>query len=672
MTFTLQGFTVLKRENVVVTADFTAPVNVDLKVGAVNTTVNVVAESPVVNANNVGVTQVFQGTDIGDLPTSRDIPSILSLVPTFNSHVSTPNTDGQSQGRIMVDGMSINMGRSAGGINENVGVANGIVLNTADAQAVTFAQSGSLGESTTGGAVVNLVPNGRGVVAGAAVPPAPAYVAGAVAGTVALPNNEAYASAAENLFKRVADEPLSTFSIDVDTASYANVRRFLNDGRLPPANAVRVEEMINYFRFDYPQPKADVPFSITTELAESPWNPRRRLVLVGLQGRDIARSETPSRNLVFLIDVSGSMMTPDKLPLVRNAMGMLTEGLGPRDRVAIVVYAGSSGLVLPSTTGDQKTTIHEAIARLEAGGSTNGGAGIRLAYQVARGQFMKEGVNRVILATDGDFNVGVTSQKDLVQLIEQERESGIFLSVLGVGTGNLKDSTMEMLADKGNGNYSYLDSLQEAHKVLVREAAATLVTIAKDVKIQIEFNPQTVSAYRLIGYENRLLNKEDFNDDRKDAGEIGSGHSVTALYEIVPAGVEPPNPAVDPLKYQPGSAPAPAPVRAAPSAFADELMTVKLRYKAPDGDTSRLVSAVVRNKPQPMTINIGFASAVAELGLLLRDSQYQTGASFEALAARARKFRGSDVDGDRAEFIKLVEVASSLKTLQNTSAQSRR
>ena len=590
ITFTLQGFATVKRSNVVVTSNVIANVAVDMKVGALGETVNVIAEAPVVNVQNARVQQVFTGSDIASLPTQRNLPGL------------------------------------------------------------GFSLSGSLGESSQcSGAFCN--------------PTAPQY------NSHSTPNTESYSTIAENVFRRVVDEPLSTFSIDVDTASYANVRRFLNEGKLPPPGAVRIEEMVNYFRFAYPQPKGDVPFSITTEVAESPWSAKHQLVLVGLQGRQIADADLAPRNLVFLIDVSGSMNEPDKLPLVRNGMRMLVEALGPRDRVAIVVYAGSSGLVLPSTTGDQKATIHEAIARLQAGGSTNGGAGIRLAYQVAREQFMRGGVNRVILATDGDFNVGVTNQQELVRMIEEERNSGIFLSVLGVGTGNLKDSTMEMLADKGNGNYSYLDSMQEARKVLVREAGGTLVTIAKDVKIQVEFNPQTVSAYRLIGYENRLLENQDFNDDRKDAGEIGSGHSVTALYEIVPVGVDVPSPGVDPLKYQQSAPPARVATKAA---FSDELITVKLRYKAPDGDTSRLVSAVVRNRPQPMTSNIGFASAVAELAQLLRGSQYRGTANFAALAARARKFRGDDEEGYRAEFIKLAELASSVAALNGSTLQSQR
>ena len=470
-------------------------------------------------------------------------------------------------------------------------------------------------------------------------------------------NAESYDRIDEGGLRGVADHPLSTFSIDVDTASYSNVRRFLMDGSLPPADAVRIEELINYFRFDYPQPGGEDPFSITTELTSCPWNPKHRLALIGIRGRerDEDRPAGP-RNLVFLLDVSGSMQPPDKLPLVRNAMRMLVDTLTPQDRIAIVVYAGASGLVLPSTRGNRKEVIHRAIAHLEAGGSTNGGAGIQLAYQIARQHFVRGGVNRVVLATDGDFNVGVTNQDDLVRLIEKERESGVFLSVLGVGTGNLKDSTMERLADKGNGNYAYLDSLQEARKVLVREAGATLNTIAKDVKVQVEFNPAAVAAYRLIGYENRVLRSEDFNNDRKDAGEIGEGHSVTALYEIVPAGVEVERPWIDPLKYQQ------PPVRA--TTDARELATVKVRYKAPDGDVSRLIARTVLNATTPMSANLGFASAVAEFGMLLRNSEHKGSASYGALMARARSFRGADAEGYRAEFIKLADLAAALHALR--------
>jgi Ca-activated chloride channel family protein len=467
-------------------------------------------------------------------------------------------------------------------------------------------------------------------------------------------DTERYDHIEENSFHRVAAEPLSTFSIDVDTASYANTRRFLTDGELPPPGAVRIEELINYFRFDYPQPSRDEPFSITTELAAAPWNPKHRLALIGLQGRTLDRGEPAPRNLVFLLDVSGSMADDDKLPLVRTAMHMLTDILTERDRVAIVVYAGASGLVLPSTSGDQKERIHGSLARLEAGGSTNGAEGITLAYQVARKNFVPRGVNRVILATDGDFNVGVTDESALVKLIERERESGIYLSVLGVGTGNLNDSTMEKLADKGNGNYAYLDSVREARKVLVREANATLETIAKDVKIQIEFNPREVAAYRLIGYENRLLDEQDFNDDTKDAGEIGAGHSVTALYEIVPMGEKVEVPDVDPLKYQ-------REIRTTRAAASKELMTIKVRYKTPRGFTSKLVNHVLMNRSSTMSANLGFASAVAEFGMLLRESVYRGDASFESASARAKKFLGEDEGGYREEFVRLVDLAGHLR-----------
>jgi Ca-activated chloride channel family protein len=492
-----------------------------------------------------------------------------------------------------------------------------------------------------------------GVAGGRAAPP-PA--AGPFGGYIRprAGDAETYAVIEDNRFHRVDGEPLSTFSIDVDTASYANVRRFLGEGRLPPPDAVRIEELVNYFRFDYPEPTGDAPFSITTEIAEAPWNPDHRLVLVGLQGRALADREPSPRNLVFLLDVSGSMASADKLPLVRTAMRMLTDVLTARDRVAIVVYAGASGVVLPSTPGNEKTAIHEAIARLKSGGSTNGGAGIQLAYRIAQEQFIEDGVNRVILATDGDFNVGITDRNALVRLIEQERESGIFLSVLGVGTGNLKDATMEQLADRGNGNYAYLDSLHEARKVLVQQAGSTLETIAKDVKIQVEFNPREVAAYRLIGYENRLLAHEDFNDDRKDAGEIGAGHSVTALYEVVPVGVEAPG--VDPLRYQQQ---APEPVLT-PEAATGELLTVKVRYKAPAGDTSRLLTRRVTSQPAAMTGNLGFASAVAEFGMVLRGSPDRGSADLTAASERGRRFRGADDEGYRTEFVRLAELAASL------------
>jgi Ca-activated chloride channel family protein len=463
-----------------------------------------------------------------------------------------------------------------------------------------------------------------------------------------------YAPIDENKFRSVADRPLSTFSIDVDTASYSNVRRFLNEGRLPPADAVRVEELINYFHFDYPDRTEGAPFGIATEVGPCPWNTRHRLALIGVQAKRINPAKTPPRNLVFLLDVSGSMAPPERLPLVKTAMKMLVDTLRAEDRVAIVTYAGTSGVALPSTRGDRHAVIEDAISSLNANGSTNGAAGIQLAYEIAGGNFVKGGINRVILATDGDFNVGVTSIAELTRMIEEKRSTGVFLSVLGVGTDNLKDATMERLADKGNGNYAYLDSLTEAHRVLVREASSTLVTVAKDVKIQVEFNPATVGAYRLVGYENRRLQSRDFNDDSRDAGELGSGHTVTALYEIVPPGEAIGEPGVDPLKYQQIVPPAHVPVAST------ELMTVKVRYKQPDGERSALVAVPVAGRETASARNLSFAAAVAEFGMLLRESPYRSDATWADAASLARAYRGEDPDGYRAEFVRLIDLAGAL------------
>jgi Ca-activated chloride channel family protein len=438
-------------------------------------------------------------------------------------------------------------------------------------------------------------------------------------------NTEEYGRFEENPFLRPDDNPLSTFSIDVDRASYANVRRFLRDGVRPPRDAVRIEEMVNYFTYDYPQPSGDDPVSITTELATCPWNEQNRLLLIGLQSKKIETADLPPNNLVFLVDTSGSMQSPDKLPLVKDALRLLVDQLRPQDTVSIVAYAGSAGLVLKPTHGSDRGVILEALDAFEAGGSTAGAEGIVLAYDVARQNFLPDGNNRVVLATDGDFNVGVSSDGELEQLIESKRRDGIFLTVLGFGTGNLKDSKMELLADKGNGNYAYIDSIAEARKSLVQEMGATLLTVAKDVKIQVEFNPATVGAYRLIGYENRLMRAEDFNNDAKDAGEIGAGHSVTALYEIVPAGGTVPNATVDPLKYQTRRA-----------AGGSELATLKLRYKQPDGDASRLMTHVVSpTMASAVSENFRLASSVAQLGMLLRDSPHKGSTSWETLPAIA-------------------------------------
>jgi Ca-activated chloride channel family protein len=467
---------------------------------------------------------------------------------------------------------------------------------------------------------------------------------------------ESYAKIDENPFLEAARAPLSTFSIDVDTASYSNTRRFLSDGQLPPKDAVRIEEMVNYFSYDYPQPTGDTPFSVTAEVAECPWNSQHKLVHIGLQGRKVSTEDLPPANLVFLLDVSGSMNDPQKLPLVKSSLRTLTEQLSARDRVAIVVYAGNSGLVLPSTPGDQKGEIISSLNRLEAGGSTNGGSGIQLAYRVAQDNFIQGGTNRVILATDGDFNVGVTGDDALVNLIEEKRRNGVFLSVLGFGTGNLNDSMMEKLADKGNGNYAYIDTQAEAQKALGEQVGGTLMTIAKDVKIQVEFNPRVVAGYRLIGYENRLLAASDFKDDKKDAGEIGAGHTVTALYEIVPAGQKIENPGVDELKYS-------QPAQAPQGAGSGELLTVKLRYKEPDGDVSKPLNVGVvdsRTSFRNASENFKFAAAVAEFGMLLRDSRYKGQSSYDGALELARASAGADLRGYRAEFVHLVETARGL------------
>jgi Ca-activated chloride channel family protein len=466
---------------------------------------------------------------------------------------------------------------------------------------------------------------------------------------------ERYDGVEESPYLEAARVPLSTFSIDVDTASYSNVRRFISDGSLPPRDAVRVEELINYFSYDYPQPVGDAPFAVAAEVAECPWNPRHRLLHIGVQGRRMASEDLPPCNLVFLVDVSGSMGSNDKLPLLKQSLAVLVERLTARDRVAIVTYAGSSGLALPSTSGDSKREILDAVERLQAGGSTNGEGGIRLAYQIAEQHFSRGGINRVILATDGDFNVGVSSDQDLVRLVEEKRRTGVFLTVLGFGTGNLNDSAMEKLADKGNGNYAYIDGIDEGRKVLGSEIGATLVTIAKDVKVQVEFNPAQVAAYRLVGYENRALADRDFNDDSKDAGEIGAGHSVTALYEIVPYGqASEAATGVDPLRYQ-------RPATRAGSSR--ELMTVKLRYKEPDGEASKLVSMSVVDRGASLesaSESFRFSSAVAAFGLLLRGSQHKGSADFGAVLDLARSSLGADLDGHRAEFVSLVERARGL------------
>ncbi|ADR22292.1 hypothetical protein MATR_00660 [Marivirga tractuosa] len=468
-------------------------------------------------------------------------------------------------------------------------------------------------------------------------------------------NTEEYQGLDENTFQEATQNPLSTFSIDVDAASYSNMRRFINSGQNPPKDAVRIEEMINYFNYDYKQPSGQDPFSINTEVSQAPWNKKHQLVHIGLQGKVIPTENLPASNLVFLLDVSGSMFAQNKLPLLKSGLKMLVDQLREEDKVSIVVYAGAAGCVLPPTSGNEKDKIIEALQNLQAGGSTAGGAGIELAYKIAKENFIKEGNNRIILATDGDFNVGASSNEAMEDLIEKKRKEGVFLTVLGFGMGNYKDSKMEILADKGNGNYAYIDNILEAKKVLVNEFGGTLFTIAKDVKIQVEFNPANVTAYRLIGYENRKLNNEDFNNDKKDAGELGSGHTVTALYEIIPKGVDSYFKPIDDLKYQQNKG------KTEQSNYGDELLTVKFRYKAPDGEVSKLIVKTVDNSVRALdktSDNFRWSAAVATYGMLLKDSDYIEKGDYKLVTDLARSAKGKDENGYRIEFIKLVESSS--------------
>ncbi len=465
-------------------------------------------------------------------------------------------------------------------------------------------------------------------------------------------NQEGYNAVEENAFQDTISKELSTFSIDVDTASYSNVRRLLNEGSIPPKGAIRTEEMINYFTYDYPSPEDGNPLRIISETAPCPWNEQRNLTMIAIQGEKINNEDIPPNNLVFLLDVSGSMADNNKLPLVKSAMKLLVNSLREEDKISIVVYAGAAGVVLDSTSGNNKEIIFQAIDHLSAGGSTAGGQGIQLAYSIAQENFLEDGNNRIILATDGDFNVGIRSESDLESFIETKRDAGVYLSVLGFGTGNYQDSKMELLADKGNGNYAYIDTLLEAQKVLIEQMGSTLLTIAKDVKIQIDFNPATVKAYRLIGYENRILNDSDFNDDKKDAGELGAGFTVTAFYEIIPRDSLEEIPDVDDLIYQEND-------------YTDfeDLMTIKLRYKEPTSDESKLIEKVIKvtDITDEPSENFMFASAVAEFSLLLRDSEYKSDANYAEIIDRATISKGIDVQGYRAEFIRIVGLANEIQ-----------
>jgi len=465
-------------------------------------------------------------------------------------------------------------------------------------------------------------------------------------------NTESYAELEENPFESPKKAPLSTFSIDVDNASYTNIRRFINDGQKVPKDAVRIEEMMNFFKYKYPQPEGQNPFSINTEVSESPWNKNSLLLKIGLQGKNIPMTNLPASNLVFLIDVSGSMSDANKLPLLKESMKILVKELRPQDKVSIVVYAGSAGVVLEPTSGDNKDEIMDAFDDLSAGGSTAGGEGIELAYKLAQQNFIKEGNNRVVIATDGDFNVGASSDGDMEKLIEEKRKSGVFLTVLGFGMGNYKDSKMEILADKGNGNYAYIDNIQEANRFLGKEFKGSMFAIAKDVKIQIEFNPKHVQAYRLIGYENRRLKDEDFKNDKIDAGELGSGHTVTALYEIIPTGVESDYVPSD-LKY--------TKVKTDESNYSDELATIKFRYKKPDGDKSIEIVNTIPNKKIALdrsSSDFKFTTAVAWFGLKLKESKYITNSTSADIKKLAKEGLENDDEGYRAEFVRLVDAVN--------------
>jgi len=470
-------------------------------------------------------------------------------------------------------------------------------------------------------------------------------------------NDEEYNSHPENRFLQAIHQPLSTFSLDVDAASYSNMRRIVNQGQLPPKDAVRIEELINYFSYDYHQPADGHPVKITTETAACPWNTKHKLLRIGVKAKEIPSEKLPVANFVFLIDVSGSMYGPTRLDLVKSSLKLLVNNLRDKDCVAIVVYAGAAGEVLPSTAGTDRQKIIEAIQNLAAGGSTAGGAGIQLAYKVAEKNFIPDGNNRIILCTDGDFNVGVSSNSELEELIESKRKTGVFLTILGYGMGNYKDSKLQTLSQKGNGNHAYIDNIQEANKVLVNEFGSTMYTVAKDVKIQVEFNPAYVNSYRLVGYESRLLNKEDFNDDTKDAGELGSGHTVTALYEIIPVGVENPYGGVDKLKYQVNSQP-----EINPNNYTSELLTVKLRYKKPNEDKSSKLEIPVSidNDKKKPSEDFNFAMAVAMFGQLLKGSDFKGDATYQKVIDLAREGIGEDKYGYRKEFIRLAESVNQL------------
>jgi Ca-activated chloride channel family protein len=618
--------------------------------------------------------QVTYGEKTGDGSRGRMLGTFSQRNGTFR--LDLPNAVLPSSASIFVTRLGYSSWRQnvtldSAGVTVAVNLQRSVMalqeIKVAAAPAPQVRQTGSVAVASPSGAAVAQDFSGRGVAGGVARSalqtteqprsfPRPGDAGG---------NREQYDRIEDNPFLGVRSNPLSTFSVDVDRASYSNLRRFILNGQRPPKDAVRIEELINYFTYELPEPAARDPLRITTESMAAPWQPRHQLLRIALQARRIDTRDLPPNNLVFLVDVSGSMMSPDKLPLVKRGLRLLVDQLRPQDRVALVTYAGSAGVVLPSTSGDEKVSILEAIDRLEAGGSTAGGAGLQLAYDVARDAFRTDGNNRVILATDGDFNVGVSSDAELERLIERRRQEGTYLTVLGFGTGNVQASKMEKLAKVGNGNYAYIDQLDEARKVLVEEMGATLRTVANDVKLQVEFNPAVVQAYRLIGYENRLLRDEDFADDRKDAGDVGAGHQVTALYEVVPVGVTGTVTVRnrDSLRYTPVTEPVSSNAR---QATGRELAYVKLRYKQPGESTSRLLEAAVpqaaNNRGSRASSDLRFAAAVASFGMLLRESEHRGNSSAARVLEQARAALGDDVGGYRAAFVQLVERWRALET----------
>ena len=618
-----------------------APSAAPVEVGRLAETITVTGEAPAVDVANAR-----------QLTQAASPPPAAAPPPPVGAVVGGVFRGGGAGGR---GGGGVAGGRGGG---VAVGIAGGV-------------------EAGIPGRVAGGVPGGvvAGIPGGVVAPPVVGAFPGGASGGVSdsltrirpSTTNESYARTDENAFVRASQEPLATFSIDVDTASFSNIRRFLNQNQMPPRDAVRIEELINYFTYDYPNPSAGRPIGASMAVTGAPWNSRNRLVRIGVKAREIDRGRRPASNLVFLIDVSGSMNTPQKLPLVKSGLKLMVDQLGENDTVSIVVYASATGLVLPPTRGDRKDVISRALDDLQAGGSTNGGAGIQLAYAQATANFIRGGVNRVILMTDGDFNVGITSQGDLTRLIEDRAKSGVFLSVLGFGMGNLKDSTMERLADMGNGHYAYIDTLSEARKVLVEEMSGTLVTVAKDVKIQVDFNPGKVEAYRLIGYENRVLRAEDFNNDLKDAGDMGAGHTVTALFEIVPRGGTVPGPSIDPSVFQPAPRSESAGRSTASvsngNANSNDLLVLRLRYKLPDEAESTRMDVPLADRAvafQRADPDVRFAAAVAAFGMILKDSSYKGDATLEWVLDTASGSVGRDRGGYRDEFVSLVRKAIAL------------